>query len=209
MKTLNTLQELWEYCQYCPICKAPSREITISAGPDNHFKAHDYKKIDHQLLLDCTYKVFNDRYRVECYRVEYSIDCLTGTATLDVSDTQLQIAGFGNKATKSYFYFYLHGDCKNCEGSYINSSDIEFDPITKTFSGFTVERESFFLTRTKDMFHVSLLHDQKIMEISRCSMDEYGFILDNDRIFESPLISLDFSDYDKIINKIRTLILFS
>jgi hypothetical protein len=47
------------------------------------------------------------------------------------------------------------------------------------------------------------------MLVSKCFIDHEGQIVDDNKVIECPLVNLDFSDYDKVINRIKTLILFS
>lgn len=211
MKILNTLQELWDFCEFCPICCESCRTITIDVGPDRAFKLISYSKINVDLIMTCRFKS-----KGEQYNIIYKIDCLTNNFSVDVSEPisfsslpSLEDNDYVHSAARAYFYYYINADCKKCNGSYASTSDMEINFLKKKIENFSIDRETFHLLRDKDKFHVSLHHDQNSMLISKCIVDAVGQILDDNKIFKCSLINLDLSNYDKVINKIKTLIFFS
>lgn len=209
MKLFNSIQELWDYCLFCPICQRNCREIVVSVGPDSAFiLVTADKKEDGALYLQCTYK--NKRH---IYSVDYNVNCLDNTFTVDVPKVQeLPLGEIANpkKAKRAYFFFFMEGLCRDCNCTSAHGLDLEFDIVDKKISNIGLERESFYLLEGKDKFHVSPIHDRNVMLVSRCYVDdeEIGFS-ESDKTIELPLVKLDLTDQLKVTNKIKTLILFS
>ncbi len=209
MKSFNSVQELWDYCSFCPICHRNCREVIVSVGPDGAFILVAAKKRDNGILyLQCTYK--NKRH---IYSVDYNINCLDNTFTVDVPRVQDLPPGETpntQRVKEAYFFFFVEGLCRECNCTSAHGLDLELDIVDKKISNIGLERESFYLLEGKDKFHVSPIHDRSVMLVSRCYPDDEGIgFIESDKTIELPLVKLDLSDQDKVVNKIKTLILFS
>jgi hypothetical protein len=207
MKILNTLKELLDYMDFCPLCQQKTRAIQIAVGPTTVFALNSIDRSNDHLTLVCTIRI-----RSNSYQVKYNIDCLTNSFEMELSDPTWISAEEEavNKANSAHFYFYLLGNCGICNNCYLSSSEIEIDLLEKKVGPFSVYRESFYLLRNeKDKFHISLQHGEGTMLLSRCFIDEEESLIDDNKVFEYPLINFDFTDYDKVINKIKTIVLFS
>lgn len=209
MKTFNNVQELWDYCATCPICMRHCREVVVSVGPDGVFILVAAQKRDNgTLFLQCTYK--NKR---NVYSVNYDINCLDNTFTVDVPYVRELAPGETantEKVKKAYFYFFIEGLCRECHCTSAHGLDLELDILDKKISNIGLERESFYLLEGKDKFHVSPIHDRNVMLVSRCYPDDEGIsFIESDKTIELPLVKLDLSDQDRVVNKLKTLILFS
>lgn len=204
MKILSSLQELWEYFQYCPICNEHCRKVTVSVGPDRAFELLDFFKKNNDLTIKCEF-----RNRISISEIYYNVDCQTGEFQVHIGEPRpLAFKESVQRATKAYFYFYLNADCEKCSRSYASSSDIELDLTMKMLHPIGVEREGVYLWHEGNGYHITCQYDLKEIKISKLELKN-GSILDDGRIFECPLVNLDFTDPGKTINKIKTLILFS
>lgn len=223
MKTFETLQDLWFYCQQCPICRAPTRSIEISVAPDNIFKLISFRKEGNYLKLFC---IYHQRKSAK-YKINYTIDTTTGKYSVEVlelietpdvemnADTNLdeeEKYRLRVKASKSYFYFYINTNCKDCKVSYASSSDIELssDGMSLVKEDLSLEREGVYILLPTDKYHLTMLYDANKTLINKCTIDKNSFeIIDDPSTFEAPVINFDFSNLQKVVNKIKTLITFS
>lgn len=208
MRKFDTVKQLWDFCLYCPICKEPSRTITVTVGPDDDFRLDLAQKSASELKLHCGFRHLTDARRGKplSYVAIYTIDCDNNSFEISVSGTDQSIV---EKIKKSYFFCYLHGKCHGCDRTYLNSSDLEFDTETRTISNIRMDQEAVYLIYEEDRFHISLSHSRNVMMVSRFE-DMGDARIDDHRIIELPMINhLEFSNAPKVINKIKTLILFS
>lgn len=207
MKIFNSMQELWDYCSLCPICQLNKRDITISVGPDSVFTLTGFKKKDNSLKLECAFKK-----KQNVYTVEYDINCETNHFKIDVTDVKVIIEETKlpiHRVTEAYFYFYIQSRCPECECSSAHGADLELDIVDKKISNIELERESFWLLKESDKFHITVIHDRNVMLVSRChGLDDFDY-REDEKTIELPLVKLDLSNQPKMVNKIKTLILFS
>lgn len=207
MRIFNTVQELWSFCSFCPLCREHSRTITLQVGPDDEFNLSDnlpYEKIGSELKLYASYQMERGGLDYIKGRISatYLINCDTNDFELQVSDINLSLA---EKAKRANFYFYVYSKCHKCDNSYINSSDVEFDLENKKVYHIQMDREGYYL---QDKYHVTVSHEQNMLMVSRLEMTEDARI-DHEKVIELPYVNLDLSDIPKVVNKIKTLILFS
>lgn len=222
MKEFNTLQELWSYCLFCPICRDVCRDIIITIGPDTKFQLISFKKKDHILYLYCTYK----QKKIVKYNINFEINTINNTyrvEALDIVDTSIDDDMTADRnleeeeknrqrywVTNLYFFFHIHSDCKKCGIAYVNTADIDLETSKKIISNFQIEREVIYIFQDRDKYHLTISYDTNKIFISKCSIDEVTYdIIDDDKTFECPIINFDFSNPQKVINKIKTLITFS
>lgn len=209
MRIFNTVQELWSYCLFCPICQEPSRNIILTVGPDNEFVITEFEKKGSELKLFCSYRQGNlskkDKSRAPTHSATFTIDCLKNSYQVETAGLDPAIVA---TAKEAYFYLYINANCTGCDNSYLNSSDLEFYSEDKTIHNIQMEREGAYVSSGKDKFHITLSHDSGVMRVSRC-YDMDGETIDDEKVIELPLVNLDFSDAPKVINKVKTLILFS
>jgi hypothetical protein len=199
MKAFQTLDELWSFCLYCPICQESSRTILLSVGPDDEFKLTEYQKVDSELKLFCSYH-HDPKSSSGAYSVNFIVDCANNTYCVQGGGVDQQVV---KKAQDAYFFCYLYGTCYECDRTYVNSSDLEFRATDKTVTNIRIEQEAVYFL--EDKFHINLLHDRNVMVVSPLGDP----MMDDLRNIELPLVNLDFSKVPKVINKIKTLILFS
>lgn len=207
MKQFENIQELWDYCAYCPFCMRNCREMAVSVGPDNVFILVEFKKQNHRLLLECTFKS-----KRHIYNVDYDINCLDNSFDVTVPRVQEVPAGETanpDKAKKAYFFFFIEGICRECSCTSAHGADLELDLLGKQISNIELERESLYFLECEDKFHVSPIHDRNVMLVSRCYVDDEFGISDSEKTIELPLVKLDPTDQAKTVSKIKTYILFS
>lgn len=223
MKVFDTLDALWQYALYCPICKDNCRTIDISIGPDNIFRLLSFEKEGNVLTLNCTYR----QRKQDKFRADYTIDTITGKFSVQVSDLKDEVISEMNadtnldelekdrlrhKVGKSYFYFYVNADCQECKVCYASGSDIQLSHSNNNNIVYNIgiEREGMYILSTKDKYHISVLYDSNKSLINKVSIDKKTFeLIDAEKTFECPVVNFDFSDFKKVINRIKTLIIFS
>ncbi len=191
-KPLKTVQELWSYCLCCPVCDDTSREIVVSAGPEDKFKLVFFKKEDNILNIQCVYK--------NKFLATYDIDCLNNT---------FKICGNEPNLDKTYCYFCLQSVCRQCNASHATGSDLELSWIDNSINHIGIEREGVYILSTKDKYHVSMIYENSTMIVSKCFKDKDGQIIDDNRICILPLVDLDFSEPRKTAHRIKTMLVFS
>jgi hypothetical protein len=209
MKTFNTVQELWNYCSFCPICQEDCRDVLISVGPDAVFELLSSEKEDGFLNMGCTF-----RNKKNIYSVQYKINCQDNSFTVEVTDVQLLSSAAQiptKKVEEAYFYFYLQSSCPKCQSAFTYGTDLELDILDRKITNIEVEREGFYLLKEIDKYHLTAIYDRNIIIVSRCyaSADNELEFEEDDKKIELPMVKLDFSNQTKLVNKIKTLILFS
>lgn len=205
MKSFNTIQELWSYFLFCPVCQDMTREIHMGVGPDDAFILSDFEKNGHILSLNCDFYSENQKRRIK-----FDINCLDNSFDMDISKTEISSRNVSG-ASSSHFYCWLNANCRSCNASYANSSDIEINFLTKTVSIIDkgLEIEGIYLLNEESKYFISIDHQSDYMQISKCFISDDGNIIDNNKPFKYPLIDFDFSNPKKLINKIKTLLIFS
>lgn len=191
-KTLNTIQELWSYCLYCPICKDICREITVAAGPDDQFKLVFFKKEDVILTIQCVYN--------KKFIANYEINCL---------DNTFEIIGNDPNLDQTYCYFYIQSICRICSVTHSAGTNLELNLEEKSIYNIGIEREGIYLLSTKDMYHITMLHLNSRMLVSKCFKDKDGVIIDDNKVCNLPLVDIDFSKPRKAARRIKTMLVFS
>ncbi len=222
MKQFNSLQELWSYCLFCPICRDTCRDISISVGPDSQFKFISYKKRDQFLYLFCTFQ----QRKLPKYKVDFVFDTIKNVYKVETTDI-IEVSTDGDmnadknleeeerhrlrhRVTNLYFYFYIHSDCKKCGIAHTNSADVELVASKRIIESFQIERDSVYILEPNDKYHLTISYDTGKALISKCSIDDITYeIIDDEKTFECPIVNFDFSNPQKVINKIKTLITFS
>jgi hypothetical protein len=206
----NTLQDLWNYCVYCPVCRQNDRTMHVSVGPDTVVDLYYWLYEKGTLLMQCHY-----HHNTMIYSVEYLIDCLGNTFDVKVSDAKLA-NGFNaavreyKKVERAYFFFYIQSSCENCQSASCYGTDIEMDMLGRKITNIGVERETLAISNDQDSFLLSILYDSQTMLVSRLSQNPCENIaMANDKVIQLPLANMDLSNTDKVISKIKTLILFS
>ena len=114
------------------------------------------------------------------------------------------------KVSKTFFYFYINADCKVCNSASANSTDIELSHNNNLVTNLGIEREGIFIVLSKNNYHLTILHDSNKTLINKCIIDKVSYdIIDDGKVFECPIVNFDFSNLQKVVNKIKTLITFS
>lgn len=189
----DSLQSLWSYSLYCRICKDICRDIDIVAGPDDLFRVDNYVKNNNILTMHII-------LRQSYYKHNYQID-------IDTVKGSLNVLKRNSSPDMNELYFYTHSFCKNCH-SYTNSADIEIDFKNKKIKEVALEQEAFSLEKYRDKYFVSFHYDSNEMYISRL-IDNDGYLKQDEKEFTLPIVSLDFSNERKVVDKIKTLLIFS
>lgn len=206
MKLFNTLQELWDHCAFCPICLRKCREVLISVGPDDEFTLLSTKKSNEALHIKCSFK-----NKTDLYSIIYQINCLDNSYTVDIKylcprDSTADVIYQGQKILEPYFFFFIEGVCNECLCANSHSVDFELSILDKKISNLKLDREDFLLSSKKgsNSMLITLSYGKNILAVNMADNNSTPL-----PTIKLPMINLDFSDQDKAMDRIKTLILFS
>ena len=202
VKIFSSIEKLWDYCLLCPLCKNPERHLELTVGPDEHFEIKEWKKVAAHLQIDCDFRYDREDKSSPAgsYTASYLVDCQQNSYKMLAAGPDQVIA---DKATEVEFFFYIFAECKACNYSYLNTSDLEFN--NGSVSNIQPVRESLYLFQDNDEYRIILEYDENVMVVVppplQAESETRGIIL--------PLADLDFSQTNKVIEKLKLWILFS
>lgn len=201
---MNTIQDLWTKCLYCPLCQETCRSIEVSAGPDRSFRDTSALKYDNTLHIKTYFKLKQLRYRMQ-----YDINCLTNKFEMSIADESdvemdadksIEEERICRKVDRSDAYFWLDGNCPKCS-SHICSDDIYLKMKYKKLEDISIESET---VKVLDQYEVIMHPSRNEMEIGK--LDKMSIFI---KRFTYPLAELDFSNPQKAIERIETIITFN
>jgi len=207
MKIFASLQELWNYCLICPICQKSCRTILLSVGPDYCFKLNSFVKLEDKLILNCCFHNLSNMY---C-DIIYNINCLDNSFNITFSkdyvssylDEKYEVVIDKKVVIKHpYFYFYFNVNCEKCSNTHLFSDDIE---LNKDYLyNLAIDREGMYCSNEHDNYYVSYNYIDNNMFVFEKIYKPYT---NTKPIAIKSIISIDFSNIDKAIKKIKTLLL--
>jgi len=203
VKSFDNIQGLWDYCLFCPICQKDSRTVNVSAGPDKYWEVADFEKNGNILTLFCTYKAAKQSRHF----IDYKFDCVDNTFQANISkEVPYPLRDeIRERIQEAYIFLDIDGSCEKCDCSTASSQSLELDMESRKVTNIQLEREKFFLLREKDKYHVTLWHSSNNMRVSKYDSENF----EEGKEIELPLVNLNLIDQAKVINKLKTLILFS
>lgn len=202
MKTFNNLQELWDYCAFCPVCQESCRKVQPQIGPTN-YSVQSIEKLGNILEIKTSI-----RFRGGKFAVDFNIDCMSNTVQSTITAHPDDGDEPPQGANRAFTFLRLSSDCEKCGCTHSNSGEMEI-PFNGTISSVSLDREGLYLLELDDKFHLTLIYDRRAMLVSRCYMEPGSMAIDDNKVLELPLVRFDFTNMDKVVNKIKTLILFS
>lgn len=205
MKILNTIQELWSYCLFCPICQDITREIWVSTGPDDVLDLSSHKKIDNILILSCFF-----HYKRQKSKIVFNINCLDNSFKVDISDPTPSTRNVEGSEIP-YFTFFIGGDCKVCSSTHLSSIESQLDLLKLSISNIGIDSEtiSIFDEKSEWTYILSYEYDINKIKILKSKVDDNGDLTFWKNPPEIPIVNFDFSNPKKVINRIKTLLVFS
>lgn len=195
MKPFTNLQSLWAYCLYCPICKNINRNIEIEIGPDDMYTSCSFIKRNNILTINFTIR---QSYYKHYYTIHINV----------VDNTFYIIKQHKSSPDIKELFFYLYSSCVNCD-SYTNSADLRIDSTNNKLLNSSLEQEAFSLSKCKDKYHISINYNINEMLVYRLLKNKQGLFVTEDKEFKLPILKLDFSNQKKVVEKIKTLLIFS
>lgn len=184
MKIFNSLHQLWSYCTYCPICKDCCRTVDISIGPDPYLNLISFKKENDLLSI---------RANAVDIRPKFYYDLVIDLKNNSYSSNIKPSLHLQN------IYMSLFANCLKCSRSLLNSDEIIFDLNSQNITNFSLSDETIFLTN----YYLSIRHNEDKMLVSKSGIDFISTVV------TAPIIPIDFSNLDKLTDKIKTILLFS
>ena len=206
MKLFNTVQELWSYCAFCPLCQDVCRDIIVDVAMDSDRNLRtSYEKKDQFLHIKCEQSSKSrSRSTKRSYSVisQYVIDCMQNTFTVQfLPDTPVNA------------YCYIQSMCEECAYTFVYGSDMELHANSQKVLNIGLDREHIELSDETHRYNLNFYYSNDVppgigLFVEREEIDcEYD--KDRDRGIKLPLMTLDFSVPKKVIDKLKTLILFS
>lgn len=196
MKLFNSLHELWQYCLFCPICRDFVRDPLIQVGFDDDFKLLSFNKSKNDLVLNTTYS-----HKKNIAKITFIINCKNNSFIIDIK--QLDKLNYPIIASP-YFFFYIQASCGKCNASNAYGSDIEFNYTSNEIYNTNLDGEVVVY----DKYHIQYEYQDNLMYISPI-IDELHNGVDLGKPISLPIINFDFSDLDKLLLKIKTILIFS
>ncbi len=196
MKLFDNIQNVWEYCNKCPICQSNCKASIVVYA--DYLKMIGYEKEGNALHI---HLVYDQTKR----KVSISIDCNTHIILAqDIYDEKFE------ELYEDRLFLTFHGSCDQCKRFQINSNEILID-LMKNYidSDNSIQRESFYLSCMEDNFHVSLLYYNSTMIVSRYIENKSGEFITTGNVFYGKMVNCDLVNQSKIINKLKTLLIFS
>lgn len=201
MKILS-VQKLWSHCIYCPICKDVCR--TNEIVPFHGTKITKWSKEDATIHIKClvekqTYEN-NKSSKFLRWKLSCDINAIDNTVLSEI------VAAKDEKEFPE-LEFQVIGNCLKCLNTF-STGQFSIDLKSGIVEKISLDKDSVHLLTEDGNYHVSLLHYSNSMVVSKCSIRDDGSIEDGETtIF--PMVEVDFHQPKKVINKIKTLLLFS
>jgi hypothetical protein len=179
--------------------------MRVSLFPDKVFELIRFEKVNQTLELYGTLKVLQ-----ETSDFKYIIDCVNNTFEFEVSNTQYSLESV-NRANRSDAAFYFQSDCDKCDATYANANDLEFDFSTKTINNVGIEREGVWLYKNNPYYHLQFSYfDNEMLIYKHIAKKEFSSDdEDMGNAIHLPIVDFDFTNQEKVIKRIQTLLVFN
>lgn len=212
-KNFENFSSLWNYCIFCPICKKDCRNVEIK------FLAHPTRATNNIRTLYPS-KIKNFKFTekntfIEIHIVEknnFSNNRLNMHDEYLIKFDSLKNNFFITKKNeispdKKQLSFYIYAFCDNCL-SYLSSNNIKIDTKIKYSSNLYLESEAFYLTKTEDKYFIFIDYVTKKSQISKVYLDQNNNITVDNKEQEIPIFKIDLNNQSKLIQKIKTILMF-
>lgn len=196
MKILNTVQNIWSQCLYCPLCKDVCRDVVFIADASHDTNINVWEKIESNIIFSCQINNKNKSSGL----INFNINCLNNSFEFEIIKSPIK-----NIETISC---QLIGTCAKCNNTFSITSSFILDFNSKKISNIGIDKDNIILSDKDDYYNITLLHYCDTMLISKCKTHEDGRVTEQNAI-DLPIMKLDFANPKRVINKIKTLLLFS
>lgn len=192
MKVFSNLKQLYDYCLFCPLCNKYCRTIRVSGD------CHQFESFTH-----LNYSIRDDYLNLEfTYTNNGQSTFIKKTFTIDLRNNKIT----SDTITDDEAYFFIEGNCETCKATSFSS---DFDLNSKIEKP-SLEREVFHLFKNNIGYCIDIFHDSDTVEIYKSSYNNKKINTIGSKLkSDLELFDLDFSDLDKLYNKIQTIVLFS
>ncbi len=205
MKNFETINKLWDYLSKCQICDT-NRSIDLTVSLDENFQIHLYSSSFFKKKNVLEIK-FQSHIEGVIYHSTWLIDCNTNKFGFNSTSAEMKQTSSLPSSDYLNLYFYLYADCDQC-GSCANTLDLSISKEEYlTICNIGIERETFFIEKNDTQCYCLVAdHLENKMYASNVEMMK-RVVKKRSREITIPLLDLDFSNQQKILNKINTILL--
>ena len=203
------ISNLWNHCVYCPICKKNCRNICIkfllssnrltnkiSVLNTKDIKNFIFSEENNILKLKISIKSPHRKYRPpDEYLLE--INSVNNSIHFENSSTNIQ----------DELLLYIQASCDKCF-SYAYSSNIKLNTITLNAYNIYLKCEDFYLLDYEDKYFLHVDYHSNETYVSRVTLDKNNEFIFSDKKYKFPIFDFKSLDQDKIIKKIKTMLMF-
>jgi hypothetical protein len=204
MKNFNTINQLWDNLLICPFCNK-ERKVELSIGPDGVFNLITWDKSKNIITI-----VFSISIESVLYTSTWKIDCNSNKFGINTKSMGSELTSSLPSSEYSNLYFYLYSECNNCNNSFSNTSDLSIS--SKEYlkiDNIGIEREGWFIKKPEHQQYYALVADYQYDKMYFNNVEMFkGIIKKKSKEISLPLLELDFSNHEKLLNKIGTMLLF-
>lgn len=185
MKKFNNLNKLLRY--KCPICNSELENQIYFASPD--YEANIPILENHKLIM--FFYSHDNNFTVE-------INLKNNKLNFGYTNPDFSLP---KKFLENQLFLYLNSVCKNCKSYNYSSCDIDVFLNSKEIGPIYIEREYFFIDDYKLEYRYNsnstITFSKKIEKSTQYKT-----------LCKIKMIKLDFSNKEKLINKIKAIIIF-
>lgn len=183
MKILNNIFQLQDQISFCPLCQKKNRKVSIEDSSIETQIIH-YRENDNKIKM----RVQADPKKA----ISYDIDMHSNDFHYKCNDRSELVA--------PNLDFLITGKCPE---NHANAAGIfTLNASNKKIENIFYNKETLSILNVKCRYRISVLYNSDILLVS--TLEDV-----KSKVHSFPLMDLDFAHPEKIITKIKTLLLFS
>lgn len=180
----DSVQKIWSHCSFCPLCQDCCRKIKVnifSQWPSPSFNTISYKKDNQFLIINCV--EYNSKMKIQ-----FIINCIDNTfkviSTLNLLEYNTVLE--------------IDSDCNECFS-------------TRSTTNLKIDYNNTIISNSDTIDYININNSKNDVSITIFYYDNYIIINDSgkDDGIKLPMMNLDFKNIKNVIQKLKTLILFS
>lgn len=209
----KNVKELIAYCKLCPVCNN-ERNFIINVGPDDPgqsstdvIKLNEFRLEDEFLILDVDVRILSSKYKIT-FKINTIDNTFLTTIPQAVPLSSYEEATTGAK--KAGMYFAIYSSCESDHAS-AHSLEMNLDLIKRRITsdiGMDEEGRALFVGENS-MFYLEYFYEKDTITLSKCAVEDQNNPVRWGKEITLPMANFDFSNKEKLIFKLKTLMLFS